>query len=76
MKKKNLGKGLEALISQYSTDEKVNYVDESIPLSDIKPNNNQPRKQFDQEKMEELIKSIGEKGILQPIAVHELKNGK
>jgi ParB family chromosome partitioning protein len=74
-KKANLGKGLEALISQYSTDNDSSYINDSIPLSRIKANPNQPRKDFDDSKMEELISSIKEKGILQPIAVRELKNG-
>lgn len=74
-KKTNLGKGLGALISQYSTDDDSNYINDSIPLSKIKANPNQPRKDFDDSKMEELISSIREKGILQPIAVRELKNG-
>ena len=74
-KKANLGKGLEALISQYSTDKDSSYINDSIPLSKIKANPNQPRKDFDDSKMEELISSIKEKGILQPIAVRELKNG-
>ena len=74
-KKANLGKGLEALISQYSTDKDSNYINDSIPLSKIKANPNQPRKDFDNSKMEELISSVKEKGILQPIAVRELKNG-
>ena len=74
-KKSNLGKGLEALISQYSTDKDSNYIDDSIPLKKIKANPNQPRKNFNDSKMDELISSVKEKGILQPIAVRELKNG-
>ena len=72
-KKSNLGKGLGALISQYSTDERDRYLDDSISLTKIKPNKNQPRKEFDKLKMEELKNSIREKGILQPIAVREIK---
>ena len=72
-KKSNLGKGLGALISQYSTNESDGYVDDSIAISKIKPNKNQPRKEFDELKMEELKNSIREKGILQPIAVREIK---
>ena len=72
-KKSNLGKGLGALISQYSTNDNDGYVDDSILISKIKPNKNQPRKEFDELKMEELKSSIQEKGILQPIAVREIK---
>ena len=72
-KKSNLGKGLGALISQYSTNESDGHLDDSIAISKIKPNKNQPRKEFDELKMEELKNSIREKGILQPIAVREIK---
>ena len=74
-KKAYLGKGLEALISQYSTEDNDAQLNNSIPLSKIRPNKNQPRKDFDSQKMEELTLSIKEKGILQPIAVRELKDG-
>ena len=74
-KKSNLGRGLEALISQYSTDQDSNYINDSIPLNQIKANPNQPRKDFNDSKMNELISSVKQKGILQPIAVRELKNG-
>tara|TARA_Y100001935_G_scaffold142406_1_gene117712 strand:- start:636 stop:1499 length:864 start_codon:yes stop_codon:yes gene_type:complete len=74
-KKTNLGKGLEALISQYSTEKDSNYINDSLPINKIQANPNQPRKDFNDSKMEELVLSIKEKGILQPIAVRELKNG-
>ena len=74
-KKPNLGKGLGALISQYSTNESDGYLNDSIPISKIKPNKNQPRKEFDKAAMEDLKNSIKEKGILQPIAVREIKKG-
>tara|TARA_B100001250_G_C19663198_1_gene728083 strand:+ start:125 stop:1000 length:876 start_codon:yes stop_codon:yes gene_type:complete len=72
-KKSNLGKGLGALISEYSTNENDAYLDDSVLISRIKPNKNQPRKEFDESKMQELKDSIKEKGILQPIAVREIK---
>ena len=74
-KKANLGKGLEALISQYSTEKDSSYINDAIPINKIQANPNQPRKDFNDSKMEELVLSIKEKGILQPIAVRELKNG-
>ena len=74
-KKANLGKGLEALISQYSTDKDSSYINDAIPINKIQANPNQPRKDFNDSKMEELVSSIKEKGILQPIAVRELKDG-
>ena len=75
MSKKELGKGLGALISQYSTEDKDGYIDNAIPIKKIKPNKNQPRKEFSKQGMDELILSIKEKGILQPIAVRALDDG-
>ena len=72
-KKTNLGKGLGALISQYSTNENEGFLDDSILISQIKPNKNQPRKDFDEKLMSELKNSIKEKGILQPIAIRKTK---
>ena len=75
MNKKGLGKGLGALISEYSTEDKDGYIDNAIPIKKIKPNKNQPRKEFSKQGMNELILSIKEKGILQPIAVRTLDDG-
>ena len=72
---KGLGKGIEALISSYSTEENDRYIDGAIPLKNIVPNKNQPRKEFDATAMEELINSISENGILQPITVRPIKKG-
>lgn len=43
----------------------------TCPIEDIKPNRNQPRKNFDNAKLEELAASIREKGIIQPIVVRK-----
>lgn len=47
-----------------------------IPQSDILPNPNQPRKRFDYDELEGLAQSIRANGILQPLIVRELENGK
>ena len=90
-KKGGLGRGLEALFADVpvkepavetaaersvKSDEKndgdaVKY----IKIHDIMPNVNQPRKTFDEEKIEELANSIKEHGIIQPIVVRKHKNG-
>jgi ParB family chromosome partitioning protein len=70
---KRLGKGIEALISSYSTEENERYIDGAIPLKNIIPNKNQPRKEFDSNAMGNLINSIKENGILQPITVRPIK---
>ena len=46
-----------------------------IEINDIKPNSNQPRKTFDEEKLDELASSIKEHGIIQPVVLRSVKNG-
>lgn len=48
----------------------------SVPQSDILPNPNQPRKRFDYDELEGLAQSIRTNGILQPLLVRSLDNGK
>ena len=71
---KVLGKGLGALIKDYSTEEKNRYLIGQISIDKIIPNKNQPRQTFDKKSMDELTQSIAEKGILQPITVTEGPN--
>ena len=73
MAEKRLGKGLDALIPSYATDDR--YIDSAVPLTQIIPNRNQPRQEFNPELMEELTASIKENGILQPLTVRELEGG-
>lgn len=72
LKKGGLGKGLEALFGENSTDE--NRLIE-VKLIDIEPNKEQPRKSFNQQALTELADSIREHGLLQPIIVKPLTNG-
>lgn len=77
--KKGLGRGLDALFSSSITDiiddDQQNSSISILNLSDIKPNKDQPRKNFDDNLLHELAQSIKEYGILQPILVKPLKNG-
>ncbi len=66
MPKRALGRGLEALIP--SPKETVRFVD----IDRIIPNRRQPRKNFDTERMNSLIESIKEDGVLQPVVVKPL----
>ena len=68
---KVLGKGLEALIKNYSQDNKSNQT--MIAVNDIITNQHQPRTHFNSEKMNMLIDSIKEKGIIQPLTVRKNK---
>ena len=74
MPKKPLGKGLEALITSHST--KDNFLDGSVSVSDIIPNHSQPRQDFNEEEMDNLANSIKQNGIIQPLTVRELEDGK
>lgn len=67
MVKRGLGKGLSSLIPTIPTTEEIKV--EQVPLTDIMPNPNQPRKNFDPEPFGELVASIKEYGLVQPIVV-------
>lgn len=65
---KRLGKGLSALIPEINEEiDKKDIV--KIKLSKIRPNKNQPRKEFDQEKIKTLSESIKSVGVIQPIVL-------
>lgn len=72
-KRKALGKGLSALIS-----EDLNKADDKniveIDLNLIEPNPNQPRKTFDIDKIQELADSIKEHGLIQPVIVKKVED--
>jgi ParB family transcriptional regulator, chromosome partitioning protein len=67
MERKALGKGISALIPTQVEDNSKKIV--FLPLSQIRPNPFQPREDFDLEAMEDLVQSIREKGIIQPVLV-------
>jgi ParB family chromosome partitioning protein len=71
MTKKALGRGLEALIPKkvITAIEERKGGAQQIPISRIKPNPYQPRKTFRAEDLQELVASVKEKGVLQPIVV-------
>jgi ParB family chromosome partitioning protein len=67
-RKAGLGRGLESLIpTESSTRDQTSY--QEIPVDGIKPNPDQPRSRFDDEKLDELTNSIVEVGVLQPVVV-------
>tara|TARA_B100000963_G_C22497850_1_gene612320 strand:- start:20 stop:865 length:846 start_codon:yes stop_codon:yes gene_type:complete len=72
--KKGLGRGLSSLIGETKVETKTN----KLSLSDIVPNKFQPRKNFDEENLEDLTSSIKERGVIQPIIVRKFReeNGK
>jgi len=68
-----LGKGLEALFDDNSTDNSRS--SQIIRLSDIEPNKGQPRQEFDKEALSTLADSIKQHGLLQPLVVRPLPSG-
>lgn len=67
--KKGLGKGLEALLGEYSAESEDKVLQIDIKLIDINPD--QPRKEFDGERLEELKESILRHGVVQPIILRK-----
>ncbi|HEY8345810.1 MAG TPA: ParB/RepB/Spo0J family partition protein [Symbiobacteriaceae bacterium] len=67
MSKRGLGRGLSALIPEIDPGDRESVVELAVDL--IEPNPRQPRKHFDEGKLEELASSIRAKGIVQPIVV-------
>ena len=65
--KKGLGRGLSSLIGETKTESNTN----KLALSEISPNKYQPRKNFDEENLQDLVNSIKERGVIQPIIVRK-----
>ncbi len=75
-KRKVLGKGLSALIPDAAVTASGGGGNlASITIDEISPNRFQPRKEFDDAKIEELAASIREKGVIQPLIVRETDEG-
>ena len=71
-----LGRGLDALISTEEVHTQGSSTINEVPLDDIEANPNQPRREFDPESLQELANSIRELGIVQPITLRQLPDGK
>ena len=65
--KKGLGRGLSSLIGETKIEQATN----KLSISDLYPNKFQPRKIFDEDSLNDLEKSIKERGIIQPIIVRK-----
>lgn len=72
-KRQGLGKGLEKLFSENDTEGMVST--NTLLLSEIVPNKDQPRKTFDEAALDELADSIRQHGILQPLLVRPIATG-
>ena len=65
--KKGLGRGLSSLIGETKIEVQKN----QLAVSDLTPNKYQPRKNFDEQNLEDLTNSIKERGVIQPIIVRK-----
>ena len=71
-----LGRGLDALISTESVRPQGSSTINEILLEQIEPNPNQPRREFDEDALQELANSINEIGIIQPITLRQVEDNK
>ena len=70
--KKGLGRGLSSLIGETKVEININ----KLLLSEIVPNKYQPRKNFDEDNLNDLTNSIRERGVIQPIIVRKSSDDK
>ena len=80
MNRKALGKGINALIPDFEmgvpeSHENGPAKNTELLIDEISPNRFQPRKYFDDDKLEELVTSIRDNGVLQPIVVQKVEAG-
>ncbi len=73
--KKGLGKGLGALIQDYSDEPLEKSAYQLLPIYKVEPNPDQPRRDFDEEELQALADSIAVHGIIQPLTVRETAGG-
>lgn len=73
MKKRGLGKGLDAIFAENTAESTEGAV--SVRVSEIEPNRDQPRKEFDSEALSELADSISQHGVLQPLLLRPMITG-
>ena len=70
------GKGLDALIDTTGVKTQGSSTINEVPVSQIEANPNQPRRDFDQQALQELANSISQIGIIQPITVRQVETGR
>ena len=72
-KKNGLGRGLSEIFMQNESEDKNTTL--TLKISEIEPNRNQPRQEFEPEALKELSDSIAQHGILQPLVVRPIFGG-
>lgn len=68
-----LGKGLDAIFIENDSEDNNSSI--MLRISEIEPNRNQPRKEFDENALSDLAQSISQHGLLQPLLVRPLPMG-
>ena len=72
---KGLGKGLGALLGDFTEEPLEKSAYQLLPIYKVEPNHDQPRHDFDEEELQALADSITVHGIIQPLTVREMPNG-
>ena len=72
---KGLGRGLGALLGDFSEEIPENSPYKLLPIYKVEPNKDQPRQDFDEEELQALSESISVHGVIQPLTVRELPSG-
>ena len=72
---KGLGRGLGALLGDFSEEIPENSPYKLLPVYKVEPNASQPRQDFDEEELQALSESIQIHGVIQPLTVRELPSG-
>ena len=72
---KGLGKGLGALLGDFTEEVSEKSPYQLLPIYKVEPNRAQPRQDFDEEELEALAESVSQHGIIQPLTVRQLDSG-
>ena len=72
---KGLGRGLGALLGDFTEEIPENSPYKLLPIYKVEPNKDQPRQDFDEEELQALSESISVHGVIQPLTVRELPSG-
>jgi ParB family transcriptional regulator, chromosome partitioning protein len=73
--KRGMGRGLEAILSVSAPGAARGEELREVPVESISPNPNQPRRRFDEQALNALAESLGERGVLQPVLVRPKVDG-
>ena len=73
--KKGIGKGLGALLGDFTEEVPQDSAYRELPIYKVEPNPDQPRREFDEVELQALSDSISVHGVIQPLTVREMPNG-